>query len=85
MDAIFEEHGSHWSQQVSVVATTQWSQPDPFFSAKGVACKIIAIVDSLLLINSLRTLMPGIHKQLCSEVSCQDGLPLLLTCCLPIP
>ena len=43
MDAIYEEHGSHWSQQVSAVATTQWLQRDQTlpFSEKGVACETI--------------------------------------------
>ena len=39
--AINEEHGSDWSHQVSVVATTRWLQHDQTlpFSAKGVACE----------------------------------------------
>ena len=28
-DAIYEECGSHWSQQVFAMATTQWLQRDP--------------------------------------------------------
>ena len=38
-DAIYEECGSDWSRQVSVVATTQWLQRDQTLplSAKGVA------------------------------------------------
>ena len=40
-DAIYEERGSHWSQQVSDVATTQWLQCDQAIplSTKGVACE----------------------------------------------
>ena len=40
-DAIYKEHGSDWSHQVSVVATTRWLQRDQTLplSAKGVACK----------------------------------------------
>ena len=40
-DAIYEERGSDWSQQVSVVATTRWLQRDQTLplSAKGVACE----------------------------------------------
>ena len=39
MDAIYEEHGSDWSHQVSAVATTPWLQRDKTLplSAKGVA------------------------------------------------
>jgi len=36
-DAIYEEWGSHWLQQVSAVATTQWLQHDHADPAKGVA------------------------------------------------
>ena len=41
MDAIYEERGSDWSRQVSVVATTRWLQRDQTLplSAKGVACE----------------------------------------------
>ena len=36
-----EERGSHWSQQVSAVATTQWLQHDETipFSATSVGCE----------------------------------------------
>jgi len=39
--AIFEEHESDWSHQVSAVGTTQWLEHDQTLplSAKGVACK----------------------------------------------
>ena len=41
MDAIYEERGSDWSNQVSAVVTTRWLQRDQTLplSAKGVACK----------------------------------------------
>ena len=35
-DAIYEERGSDWSQQVSVVATTQWLQHDQTLSLQRV-------------------------------------------------
>ena len=41
-DAIYEEHGSHWSQQASAMVTTRWMQCDqtlPSLSAKSVACE----------------------------------------------
>ena len=40
-DAIYEEHSSDWSHQVSAVGTTQWLQHDQTLplSAKGVACE----------------------------------------------
>ena len=40
-DVIYEEHGSDWSHQVSVVATTRWLQRDQTLplSVKGVACE----------------------------------------------
>ena len=40
-DAIYKEHGFHWTQQVSAVATTQWLQCDQTLplSVKGVACE----------------------------------------------
>ena len=40
-DAIYKERGSHWSQLVSAVVTTQWLQHDQTLplSAKGVACE----------------------------------------------
>ena len=39
MDAIYEEHGSDWSHQVSAVVTTQWLQHDQTLplSVNGVA------------------------------------------------
>ena len=41
MDSIYEERGSDWSWQVSIVATTRWLQRDQTLplSAKGVACE----------------------------------------------
>ena len=41
-DAIYEEHGSDWSHQVSVMATTRWLQRDQTLplSAKGVAYEL---------------------------------------------
>ena len=41
IDTIYEECGSHWSQQVSVLVTTRLLQCDQTLpiSAKGVACK----------------------------------------------
>ena len=41
MDAIYKEHRSDWSHQVSAVATTEWLQHDQTLplSAKGVACE----------------------------------------------
>ena len=43
MDAIYEQCGSDWSHQVSVVATTQQLQSDQTLtlSAKGVACETL--------------------------------------------
>ena len=40
-DAIYKEHRSDWSHQVSVVVTTRWLQHDQILllSAKGVACE----------------------------------------------
>ena len=40
-DAIYEKHGSHWSHQVSAVATTWWLQYDQTLplAVKGVACE----------------------------------------------
>ena len=40
---IYEERGSDWSRQVSVVATTRWLQRDQTLplSVKGVACETI--------------------------------------------
>ena len=40
-NAIYEEHGSDWSHQVSAVGTTRWLQHDQTLplSAKGVACE----------------------------------------------
>ena len=40
-DAIYKQHGSDWSHQVSAMATTQWLQCDQILplSVKGVACK----------------------------------------------
>ena len=40
-DAIYEEHGSDWLHQVSVVATTRWLQRDQTLPllVKGVACE----------------------------------------------
>ena len=45
MDAIYEERGSDWSHQVSVVATTQWLQHDQTLplSAEGVACETTCV------------------------------------------
>ena len=42
-DAIYEEHGSDWSHQVSAMGTTRWLQGDQTLplSGKGVACEII--------------------------------------------
>ena len=41
MDAIFKEHGSDWSHQVSAVGTARWLQRDQTLplSAKGMACE----------------------------------------------
>ena len=40
-DVIYKVRGSHWSQQVSAVATTQLQcDQTPPLSAKGVACAI---------------------------------------------
>ena len=40
-NAIYEEHGSDWSQQVFAVGTTQWLQRDQTLPLpmKGVACE----------------------------------------------
>ena len=40
-DAIYEEHGSDWSHQVSAVLTTQWLQRDQTLplSVKAMACE----------------------------------------------
>ena len=48
-DAICEERGSDWSNQVSVVATTRWLQCDQTLplSVKGVACETISDVEDL--------------------------------------
>ena len=50
MDAIYKERGSHWSHQVSAVATTRWLQRDQTLplSAKGVACKTTFTSGSLV-------------------------------------
>jgi len=44
-DAIYEEHGSDWSYQVSAVGTTQWLQLDQTLplSAKGVVCGVLFV------------------------------------------
>ena len=41
MDAIYEKHGSDWSQQVSAMLIAQWLQCDQTlpFSTKGVDCE----------------------------------------------
>ena len=46
-DAIYEEHRSDWSNQVSVVVTTRWLQRDQTLplSVKGVACETICLLD----------------------------------------
>ena len=38
-DAIYEEHISDWSHQVSAVVATQLQCATPFLSVKGVACE----------------------------------------------
>ena len=40
-NVIYEECGSHWSDQLSAVVTTQWLQCDQTLSlsVKGVACE----------------------------------------------
>ena len=47
-DAICEERGSDRSNQVSVVATTQWLHCDQTLplSVKGVACKTMSDVEA---------------------------------------
>ena len=52
MDAIYEEHRSDWSHQVSAVETTRWLQRDQTLplSAKGVACET-----TLMLLLIVRT------------------------------
>ena len=49
-DAIYEERGSHWSQQVSAVASTWWLQRDQTLSlsVKGVACETTIIANQSL-------------------------------------
>ena len=50
-DAICEECGSDWSNQVSLVATTRWLQCDRTLplSVKDVACETISDVEDLAL------------------------------------
>ena len=58
-DAIYEEHGSDWSQQDLVVGTTRWLQCDQTLplSAKGVACEtrkhscMLSLAYSLMLVS----------------------------------
>ena len=62
-DAICEECGSDWSNQVSVVATTQWLQCDQTLShsVKGVACESMSDVEDLAFPRHTHTYILDTH------------------------
>ena len=63
MDAIYKERESHWSQQLSVMATTQWLQCDQNhpLSTKGVACETKN--------NRLSELLGATHTEISIELA----------------
>ena len=72
MDTIYKESGSHWSQQVSAMATTQCLQCDQTLSlsAKGVSCKTVFFVVVVVVL-----FLPGTDAYM-------GTFPLLLSACI---
>ena len=65
-DVIYEERGSDWSHQVSVVATTRWLQYDQTLapSAKGVACETTPLLGaSVYLLQISQTVCCSLASQ----------------------
>ena len=64
-DAIYKEHRSDWSHQVSAVGTTRWLQRDQSLSVKGVACETMLYVGKSSLLLATKPEVEGFRDKFC--------------------